>query len=203
MPKSENFFDYYELLQLSPHADAAAIHVMHYHLTEKYHPDTKNTGDAQKHRAILQAYKILSNPESRAQYDEEYKKQKAGSQPAAAPGGSQQKQAKSQQEVEGGIELERAKRQGILYLLYQRRVKDMTKPNLNMRDFESMLGYSKESLEFTLWYLKENDCLRPGDNGAYSISARGVEFYERTAMETQDLVVLPSTGNSKALAPMK
>ena len=81
--------------------------------------------------------------------------------------------------------------------------KDMTKPNLTMREFEAMLGYPKETLEFTIWYLKENDCLRPGDNGAYSISARGVEFYERTAMETQDLVVLPSTEKRKELAPMK
>ena len=99
--------------------------------------------------------------------------------------------------------MERAKRQGILYLLYQKRVKEMTKPNMNIRDFESMLGYPKEALEFTLWYLKETDCLRAGDNGTYSISVKGVESYERTAMENQDLVVLPAPGKLKAISPAR
>ena len=203
MPKVNKFVDYYELLQLSPKADSAAIHVMHYHLTEKYHPDTKNTGDAQKHRAVLQAYKVLSNPESRAQYDEDYRQHMAPPETVSASGVKQSQAGKPAENVGDGIEMERAKRQGLLYLLYQRRVNDMTKPNLTMRDFEAMLGYPKETLEFTIWYLKENDCLRPGDNGAYSISARGVEFYERTAMETQDLVVLPSPRTGKELAPMR
>jgi len=194
MPKSDKFIDLYELMQLSPNADPAAIHVMHYHLTEKYHPDNKETGDQHKHRAISQAYKILSNAESRAQYDLEYQKQKGTAGPSAA-----KSQGIPGMQADGGIELERAKRQGILYLLYQRRVKDMTKPNMNMRDFEAMLGYPKESLEFSLWYLKENDCLRPGDNGAFSISSKGVEVYETVAGESQDLVVLPAPGKLKAI----
>ena len=196
--KPEQFVDFYELLQLSPKADHAAIHVMHYHLTEKYHPDNKETGDPQKHRAILQAYKVLSSPESRSHYDTEYRKHM---QTDAAS--SHKQSANSEAHPEDGIEMERAKRKGILFLLYQKRVKDMTKPNMNVRDFEAMLGYSKESLEFTLWYLKETDCVRPGDNGTYSISVKGVEFYEREAMEDQDLVVLPSPGRSKALAPVR
>ena len=192
MPNSGIFADLYELLQLSPNADQAAIHVMHYHLTEKYHPGNKETGDVQKHTAILHAYKVLSNPESRAQYDADYRShQQTASANQPSPVGAQSGE---------GIEMERAKRQGILYLLYQRRVKDMTKPNMNMRDFEGMLGCSKESLEFTLWYLKELDCLRPGDNGTYSISVKGVEFYERTAMESNGLVVLPP-GKLGAISP--
>jgi curved DNA-binding protein CbpA len=195
MQKPETFVDFYELLQLSPNADPAAIHVMHYHLTEKYHPDNKTTGDMQKHRAVLHAYKVLGSPESRAQYDAEYQRHKQASSPVGAPPAVAQ--------PDGGIEMERARRLGILYLLYQRRMKDMTRPNMNMRDFEAILGCPKETLEFTLWYLKENDCLRPGDNGAYSISAKGVELYERTAMESQDLVVLPSPGKTKAISPAR
>ena len=198
MPKSETFVDFYELLHLSPHADHAAIHLMHKHLTEKYHPDNKVTGDIQKHRAVLQAYMILSSPESRAQYDAEYREH---IQPASSTSSQQDRAGSSQ--PEGGVEMERAKRLGILYLLYQKRVKDMAKPNMNMRDFETMLGYPKETLEFTLWYLKENDCLRAGDNGAYAISSKGVDFYERMAMENQDLVVLPAPGKLKALSPSR
>ena len=197
MPKSESFVDFYELLQLSPNADQAAIHVMRYHLTEKYHPDNKETGDMRKHNDILQAYKVLGSPESRAQYDAEYQRHEkrasfaSPNQPAAGL------------QSQGGVEMERAKRQGLLYLLYQKRVKDMTKPNMTIRDFEAMLGCAKESLEFTLWYLKEKECLRPGDNGTYSISAKGVEFYERMAMENQDLVVLPPPPELKAISPAR
>ncbi len=189
MTKSEQFVDFYELLQLSPNADQAAIHVMHYHLTEKYHPDNQDTGDMQKHRAVLHAYKILGNAESRAQYDAEYRQHK--------------KQLPAAPQEEEGVEMERAKRQGILFLLYQKRMKEMNKPNMNLRDFESKLGYAKEDLEFSLWYLKEIDCLRAGDNGTYAITYKGVEFYERTALENQELVVLPSPGRLKALSPAR
>ena len=196
--KPETFVDYYELLQLSPNADHAAIHVMHYHLTEKYHPDNKETGDVQKHRAILQAYKVLGGSESRAQYDLGYYKHQN-----STSSSFQKHPAARAVEAEGGVEMERARRQGILFLLYQKRMKEMTKPNLTMRDFEAMLGCPKETLEFTIWYLKENDYLRPGDNGTYAISVKGVESYERTAMENQDLVVLPSPGKLKAIGPAR
>lgn len=196
--KPETFVDYYELLQLSPNADHAAIHVMHYHLTEKYHPGNKETGDLQRHREVLQAYKVLGSQESRAQYDFEYHRH--GNSGASS---SRKQSPSGAPDVEGGFELERAKRQSILYLLYQKRLKEMSKPNLTMRDFESMLACPKETLEFTIWYLKELDCLRPGDNGAYSITVKGVELYERNAEDMQDIVVLPSPGKLKAIAPAR
>src|SRR5258706_10816003 len=98
-PKPDYFVDFYELMQMSPNADPAAIHVMQYHLTEKYHPDNRETGDPQKHRAVLQAYKILGSAESRARYDVEYQRHKSASTPSA----QQQPASGAMPQSDGGI----------------------------------------------------------------------------------------------------
>ena len=61
--------DYYETLQISPNADADTIQRVFRLLAQRYHPDNKETGDADRFRAMHEAYSILSVPERRAQYD--------------------------------------------------------------------------------------------------------------------------------------
>src|SRR5512138_3924073 len=71
MLKTE-FVDYYELLQLSSNADTDTIERIFRHLAKKYHPDNRDSGDVDRFRLMIQAHKILSNPQSRAGYDVEY-----------------------------------------------------------------------------------------------------------------------------------
>src|SRR5437762_7668214 len=61
--------DYYEVLQISPNADADTIQRVFRLLAQRFHPDNADSGDADRFRALHEAYSILSVPERRAQYD--------------------------------------------------------------------------------------------------------------------------------------
>src|ERR1039457_2358622 len=61
--------DCYEVMQLSPNADAETIARVYRLLAARYHHDNRETGDSEKFIRLSQAYQILSDPEKRARYD--------------------------------------------------------------------------------------------------------------------------------------
>ena len=48
--------DYYELLQISPNAEPETIHRVYRLLAQRYHPDNRETGNAQKFRLARQLF---------------------------------------------------------------------------------------------------------------------------------------------------
>src|SRR5258705_2420893 len=69
----ESFSDYYEVLQVSPNAQQETIQRVYRMLAQHYHPDNADTGDTAAFNEVLEAYRVLSDPEKRAGYDVEYK----------------------------------------------------------------------------------------------------------------------------------
>src|SRR6476469_10960362 len=61
--------DYYELLEISPKATQETIHRVYRFLATRYHPDHSDTGDLEKFSQITSAYKVLSDPARRAEYN--------------------------------------------------------------------------------------------------------------------------------------
>ena len=62
--------DLYELLQVSRKADPEVIQAAYRKLSLKYHPDRNSCEDAkEKMQQLNSAYEVLSDPESRKQYD--------------------------------------------------------------------------------------------------------------------------------------
>lgn len=61
--------DCYEVMQLSPQADADTISRVYRILAFRYHPDNAETGNSEKFIRLSEAYRILSDPEKRARYD--------------------------------------------------------------------------------------------------------------------------------------
>lgn len=158
--------DLYEVLQVNPKADFDTIHRIYRMLAQRYHPDHKETGDAEKFQKLLNAYQVISDPEKRAGFDV---KRNAAKQTTWQVFGKQQGD---------GVAAERRKRTQILAVLYRKRLRSPDTPYVVLRDFEDVLGLEKEHMEFSLWYLREKGYLQRTDNGRYVITAAGVDASE-------------------------
>jgi len=159
--------DYYEVLQVNPKADAETIHRVYRILAQRFHPDNAETGNSEIFRGILEAYRLLSDPERRAAYDVNFHLNRQLRWRVFAQG-----------EAAVGKPAEKAKRRGILDLLYTARVNQPNQAAVSLHELEELLGCPREHLEFSLWYLKENALLTRNDSGRYSITAKGVDQAE-------------------------
>src|SRR6185437_4852076 len=71
------FPDHYEILQISPNAEPETVQRVYRMLAQRYHPDNQETGDDTRFREVTEAYRVLSEPTMRAQYDVEYHSRKS------------------------------------------------------------------------------------------------------------------------------
>jgi curved DNA-binding protein CbpA len=168
--QQDGFIDYYEVLQISPNAQPETIHRVYRLLAQHYHPDNKETGDVDTFTLVLEAYRLLEDPERRAAYDVEHKmvsglKWKIFDQTSAVQ----------------GIDGEKRKRIGILSLLCTKRISQPDKPSLTLFELEDLLGCPREHLELSLWYLRESGRILRGDSGRYTITAKGFETLEENS----------------------
>lgn len=159
--------DYYELLQVHPKANGDMINRAYRLLAQVYHPDNQSTGDEDKFRQLVAAYKILSDEAARAAYDL-----------------SRNASLKSIWSVfrdsppVTGLAAERRKRKGILAALFQKRAADPRTPTLTIFDLEDVLSVNREQVEFTLWYLRERTFVIRSDDNRFQITVQGVDALE-------------------------
>jgi curved DNA-binding protein CbpA len=70
--------NYYDILQVSVHAEAEVIEATYRRLSAKYHPDVNNSPDAtKKMQELNEAYSILRNSQKRKEYDNQLKNNQA------------------------------------------------------------------------------------------------------------------------------
>jgi curved DNA-binding protein CbpA len=173
------FEDYYEMLQISPNADPETIHRVYRILAQRYHPDNADTCHPELFHNLTVAYRILSDPEQRAAYDVEHR-------------ASCRKVWKifDQSNSSQGVDGEKRKRQGILGLLYKKRLADPEQPHITLREFENLLGVPKEHLQFALWYLLQGEFVQRTDNGRHVITLKGVDLAEQMIAARPELTPL-------------
>ncbi len=167
--KTDDDLDCYEVMQLSPNADADTIQRVYRILAQRYHPDSAGTGNQEIFLRLCEAHRILSDPEMRAQYDVRYRETK-----------QLHWRIFDRAEVAKGPEAEQRKRQGILELLYAKTVED-SGASMTVFEFEQLLGCPREHLEFALWYLKGKGYVKRGDNGRFSLTVPGSDEVESRA----------------------
>ena len=161
------FVDYYELLQISPNAEAETVHRVFKMLAQRYHPDNPETGDTGRFMLLNQAFETLSNAELRKSYNAVYQEHRA-----------KPIDLFETKDFTIGVDGEANRRMGILCLLYTRRRSDPDDPGISLLEFESMMSLPREHLLFTMWYLKERNYLRQDENSDYEITGPGVDYVE-------------------------
>ena len=160
--------DFYEVLQISPNADPDTVQRVFRLLAQRFHPDNTETGDADRFRAMHEAYSVLSVPERRAQYDIHHEKLRQERWRFAA-------NAKGAND----FEIEQQTRATILEILYSRRRAEPSNPSFSPYELSQLTGQPREHLEFTVWYLSQKKFVTRDDQSRLTITVDGVDFVEK------------------------
>jgi curved DNA-binding protein CbpA len=165
--------NYYELLQISPNADPETIHRIFQFMAVRLHPDNPQTGDAEKFMVVKEAYDILSDPSLRAEYDAA--REMSALQPAPLS---------TAVDFMDTVEGELNRRLALLALLYNQRRTEPDRPQLSLHEVEKLMGFPRDYLEFSIWYVHKKGYITRSDNSAFALTADGVDFVEtqRTRM---------------------
>ena len=156
--------DHYATLQVSPGADFDTIERVFRHLAKRYHPDNADSGDPGRFNEVVEAFRVLSDPEARTRYDLHYSEVQ-----------EQRWKIFDQASANDGVRSDRQIRGGILTLLYTARRNDVDRPGLGIIDLERLLGCPEEVMKFHLWYLRERKFIQRLDNGTLAITVEGVD----------------------------
>lgn len=159
--------DYYEFLQISCNAEPETIHRVFRFLAARLHPDNPETGNPEAFFRLKQAYDVLSDPERRAQYDEASNKE-----------ATQSVALSSSIDFMDNIDGELNRRLALLALLYIKRRMNPDNPEVSLADVEQRMGFPRDYLVFTTWYLRNKGYITRADNSDFALTAEGVDFVE-------------------------
>jgi predicted transcriptional regulator len=76
------------------------------------------------------------------------------------------------------LEGELNRRLGVLAVLYFRRRSNPFKPEVSLAEIEDRMGFPRDYLEFTSWYLQKKGYITRADNSDFTLTAEGVDFVE-------------------------
>ncbi len=170
MKEQDSFIDFYEVLQISPAAEEETIRRIYRLLALRYHPDNIESGNTREFELVFSAYRTLSDPEKRAAFDAKHQEHQ-----------KLRWKIFDQGQALTSREIEKRQRDGILSILYAKRLQESQAPGVNIREIERLLNCAREHLEFSLWYLRERGYIRTGDSGTYWITADGVDKCNESA----------------------
>lgn len=163
--QTQTFVDYYELLECSPNARLETIEQLFRHLAKEFHPVAGERGDAKKFGEIVQIFQTLQDPQKRAEYDREYRRQKEAcveTREAIVPG-----ESSSMKDTD--------ERFRILTVLYNRRRNNMKHPGQSPSSLAEMTGCADTVIDFHIWYFMQKGWVMREESGVVSITALGVD----------------------------
>lgn len=184
--------DCYEFLQISRNAEFGTIQRVHRFLAARFHPDNPDTGDPEKFLLLQHAFEVLSDPERRAKYDAAHALQEYRPMPIF-----------KMAEFVNGVEGETNRRLGIMSLLYNQRRTNPQNPGVPLIDLEKRMGWPREYLDFSTWYLRNKQYITKEDNSDFALTALGVDFVESNASTIPVLDKLLNVGTPTATSAKK
>lgn len=187
--RTTRMIDYYEFLQISPHADTETIHRVYRYLAGRLHPDNPESGDPDLFRLLKAAYDTLSNPSRRAEYDATVRKEANEAKPLS-----------TSIDFMDSIEGELNRRIAVLAVLYFRRRSNPRFPEVSLAEIERRMGFPRDYLDFTTWYLTKRGYITKADNSDFTLTADGVDFIETQRGNLPILNKLLTDGASQSVA---
>jgi curved DNA-binding protein len=187
MEEEQSFVDYYRILQVSPNCDAKKLEVEYRRLTKAYHPDHAETADVDKFNEVVEAYKILRNPEYRLEYDALYEENTNSENldsPVFDKVSIEEKNALTDAEAH----------EKILVRLYKKRREDAHNPGILAFYIKELLNCSDEIFEFHAWYLKAKGFIERTEQNELAITVEGIDHVislSRTSVATKLLIARP------------
>jgi curved DNA-binding protein CbpA len=182
--------DYYEFLQISSNADPDTIHRVYRFLAARFHPDNPETGDPEKFFLLKAAYDVLGDPVRRTQYDIEREVRAPEKTPLS-----------STVDFMDDIKGELNRRLAVLALLYYRRRTNPYSPEVSLTEIEKRMGFPRDYLDFTTWYLSKKGYIVRADNSDFTLTAEGVDFVEteRANIPVLNKMLTSGTSSTKAV----
>ena len=174
--------DYYEFLQISPNADVDTIHRVYRFLAARLHPDNPETGDPEQFKLLKTAYDVLADRIRRAEYDATRRRQ------AQEP---YSKQVDFMDNLDGELN----RRLAVLAVLYHKRRSNTNMAEVSLADIEERMGFPRDYLDFTLWYLQKKGYVAKADNAQFTLTAEGVDFVEKERVDFPTLNKLLTSGS--------
>jgi curved DNA-binding protein CbpA len=168
--------DYYEFLQISPHADAETVHRVYRYLAARLHPDNPESGDPEMFRMLKLAFDTLSSPTRRAEYDANCRREATEVKPYS-----------NSVDFMDSVEGELNRRVAVLAVLYFKRRSNPRAPEVSLAEIEKRMGFPRDYLDFTTWYLVKKGFVIRADNSDFTLTAEGVDYIE---MQRGNLPVL-------------
>lgn len=179
------FEDLYETLQVSPGVDGETLERVFRHLAKRYHPDNTQSGDSDRFNAVIEAFRVLSDPVARAGYDARYEDER-----------------RTRWKIFGGgpdTSDDDRIRDGILSALYLRRRENVDRPGMGGLELERLTDCPEVHMKFHLWYLKESGLVSRQDNGTYAITVMGVDRVAQEHRGPAGIRLLPRGGGGPDL----
>ena len=175
--------DYYEFLQISPNAEPSTIHRVYRFLAGRLHPDNPGTGDAERFLLLKKAFDVLSDPGRRAEYDATLKREPPQPPPLS-----------NSIDFMDNIDGELNRRLAVLALLYLQRRTNPYRPEVSLVEVEIRMGFPRDYLQFTTWYLSNKKYITQADNSDFTLRALGVDLVESNRANIPVLNRLLTTG---------
>ena len=70
------------------------------------------------------------------------------------------------------------RRLAVLSLLYKKCRGNIQNPSVSLVDLEAQMGFPREYLDFTIWYLRNKQYVTRDDGGALALTSAGVDYVE-------------------------
>lgn len=182
--------DYYEFLQISLNAHQDTIHRVYRYLAARFHPDNPHSGDAEMFSLLAKAYEVLSDPVRRTEYDA-----------ACAREAPQRPPMSCSIDFMDNMEGETNRRLAVMAVLYSRRRTNPSNPEVSLYEIESRMGFPRDYLDFTTWYLQKKGFVARADNSDFTLTVHGVDFVESQRVNIPVLNKLLTNGAEPVANP--